>query len=57
MIKTIKEWKPKGVDSDPLSFSTEVVDSVVGSPKDILFESDVVPDVSTSLVQPGQYRV
>jgi hypothetical protein len=45
----------KVVSYDLLSFPTKVVGSVVVSLKEILPESDVVPDVSTSLAQPDHY--
>ncbi|MCH83177.1 gag-pol polyprotein [Trifolium medium] len=54
--KPKKEWKPKDIVSNPLSFPTKVVvDSVAGSPKETSHEIDVVRDVSTSVAQPGQY--
>jgi hypothetical protein len=54
--KPKKEWKPKDVGSNPLSFPIKVVvDPVVGSPKETSHESDVERDVSTSVAQPGQY--
>ncbi|KAK2382177.1 hypothetical protein QL285_069725 [Trifolium repens] len=54
--KPRKEWKPKNVVSNPMSFPTKVVvNSTIGSPKETLPESDVVTDVSIFVAQPGQY--
>ncbi|KAK2359745.1 hypothetical protein QL285_085090 [Trifolium repens] len=56
VVESVHVSPSKVVHSDPLSSSTKVVvESVVGSTKEILLESDVVPDVSTSLAQSGQY--
>ncbi|MCH92172.1 hypothetical protein A2U01_0013107 [Trifolium medium] len=56
VVESVHVLSSKVVGSDPLSSPTKVVvDSVVCSPKETLPESDVVPDVSTSLSQPGQY--
>ncbi|MCH81839.1 envelope-like protein, partial [Trifolium medium] len=54
--KSVHVSPSKVVGSDPVSFPTKtVIDPVVGSPKETLLESDVVPDVSTSLAQPSQH--
>ncbi|KAK2444414.1 hypothetical protein QL285_015442 [Trifolium repens] len=48
----------ESVHSGPLDSLTKIVDSIVGSPKETLYESDVMPDVSTSLTKSsGQKNV
>jgi hypothetical protein len=55
-VKSVHVSHTKVVSYDLLSFPTKVVvGSAVVSLKEILHESDVVPDVSTSLAQPGHY--